>query len=84
MRENKLSPNYSMQSQSDLPPKRVRDYIGKYEPRQRAANEAGPRNTDLMKRPPYKVGDGDTPLVLRPGAMDYKKYPSNLWEGGEQ
>ena len=84
MRKNKLSPNYSMQLQSDLPPKRVRDYIGKYEPRKRAPNEATPRGTDVMHRGTYRSGDGDSPLVLRPGAMDYKKYPSKLWEGGEQ
>lgn len=25
---------------------------------------------------PYRTGDGDTPLTLRPGALDFKKCPS--------
>lgn len=84
MRENEFAPGYSLKPKDDRPPQRVREYAGEYKPRQRAPNEATPRGTDVMHRGTYRSGDGDSPLVLRPGAMDYKKYPSKLWEGGDQ
>lgn len=84
MRVNPLSPNYAMQKPSDLPSKRVRDFIGKYEPRQRAANEALPPQIDVMKRETYRVGDGDTPGYHRPGSQDFLKYKSKLFGGDDE
>ena len=83
MRVNPLSPNYSMQQKIDLPPKRVRDFIGKYKPRQRSEHEDLPPQIDVMKRQTYKTGDGDTPAFYRPGSQDFLKHKSKLF-GGEE
>lgn len=45
-------------------------------------NQAMPRNTVAITPPgPYKTGDGDFPIALRPGANDHKQYKSLVTAG---
>lgn len=40
-------------------------------------NQAMPRNTAaITPKGPYRTGDGDFPVAMRPGADDHKKYKS--------
>lgn len=32
--------------------------------------------TNASVREPYRTGDGDTPVFIRPGALDFKDKPS--------
>lgn len=44
--------------------------------RVRQAGEVLSPQDDFRTRPTYRVGDGDTPFVPRPGSMDAYKLPS--------
>lgn len=72
--EHIKDPSY-LPMKSVVASKEVRGKDG-YVPRVRATNEATPPADDLWDRPVYRTGDGDTPLVIRPGGLDYKKWPS--------
>lgn len=56
--------------------KQTRPKNYKFEKRLRALHEALPPETDLFRRPVYKIGDGDVIPAPRPGSQDFLKYPS--------
>ena len=68
---------------STLGDKLPKKYVsGGYVPRARDANSPAPINHVLVTRTgAYKTGDGETPVVVRPGADNHKKYKSLIGIG---
>jgi hypothetical protein len=74
LRVNAKAPAHVIKFTDDIASKKMR---GSYVPVQRKEGEAlPPEQNSLWERGIYRTGDGDTPLVIRPGSLDFKKWPS--------
>ena len=71
-------PSHVAQRPSDAIGKEIRKSIGaaRYTEREKLPGEALVRANDIWKARPYRLGDGDTPQVVRPGSMDAYALPS--------
>lgn len=74
-RVNVSQPLHTLKPVSERATMRVKG-ASEYTPRERAPTEATGPVDDLWQRGIYSTGDGDTPLVIRPGSLDFKKWPS--------
>lgn len=75
MRVNAKSDTHALPVQSDKASKRTHGTEG-YTPRIKHANEAAPPFSNLWQRDTYRVGDGETRQVIRPGSQDAMKLLS--------
>jgi len=75
LRVNATSDTYVLPIKNDKASKHVHGTEG-YTPRIRAATEAMPPSNDLWQRGTYRVGNGETRQVDRPGSQDAMKLLS--------
>lgn len=61
---------------SNKVPAVMRKYWGQYTPTDKTGLVLSPTFTNASQRETYRTGDGDTPTVYRPGALDFMKCPS--------
>ena len=68
---------------SNLGDKIAKKYIrGEFTKRNKLPFEAEPLNrTAVTRAGPYRTGDGDLPIAMRPGCDDHKKFKSLMTEG---
>ena len=74
LRQNRENPMHVMSSTIDKNPSRYVHGGAVLLPKLEGA--AVPANLNVWDRPTYRVGDGETRQVLRPGSQDAIKLPS--------
>jgi len=75
LRENVMTPMHLTPKTSDLANAAYRSR--NWQARAKEKDEALAMNKTAITRPgPYRTGDGDKPIAMRPGADDHLKYKS--------